>query len=75
MLLNSFTGVALAVALCVALGFYALMQDRLRRKLDISISPSSWQNIPKAFSAREFYLGLAAFAVILIIIGIAAFLS
>ena len=76
MLLNTFTGVALGVAMCVALGFYALMQDRLRRRLNITVfSPSSWLNAFKVFSVREFYLGLAAFAVMLIICGIADYLN
>ncbi|PAY08140.1 hypothetical protein CK489_21035 [Bradyrhizobium sp. UFLA03-84] len=74
-LLNTFAGVALGDVMCVALGFSALMQSRIRRKLNITASPSSWLGVYSVFSAREFYLTLTAFAVMAIIFGVAAYLG
>jgi hypothetical protein len=62
---------ALLIAMFLLVVFADFMQERLKRKLNLSFSLSSARRLYQVFFAREFYLSLAAFVVTMIIFGIA----
>jgi hypothetical protein len=74
-MLKTVAGIALFAAVFLLVAFADFTQERLMRRLNLSFSLSSVRRLPEVLFAREFYLCLAVFVVMMIIIRIAMYLN